>query len=726
MAAGRQERDESAADETARPGDRELHGSSVAGRRRGPRRRRPQPRCYRSATRGRPAPGWAQGACSVVVDDQRAEAAIEAHHRHRHAQRRPGLLDRHLGRLEQGLREGRGRGLGLQLAVGGQRDAPVLADQHDRLDAALAHVLAEVVVDLPEVAAQQLRPHAPGERPRREPQQLAGLAGQRLRLRGCRLGALGLEPRLEPADRDRPPDVQAEREEHQRCHRAARGVQQQRPPGIGWLQRRCLRGLARLSAGAGRRVRCDPGSFCVLRVRGADHVLVAHGHLLPSGVADCSRGGDAVHGEAGPPRRAALRDPPRALVAQCPVAAPVAIPGEKTPHAPVHLHHEGPAQGHPAGQGDPEGHLAVVLPRRQDRRARRERRRQVDAAAHHGRRRQGLRRRGVPGRGHAHRLPAAGAAARPDEERAASTSRRRSPRSGRSSSATRRSRRTTRTTPPTSSRGSRTRSTPRTCGSSTSRSRSRWTRCACRRATPTSRRSRAASSAASRCAGCCSQPADMLLLDEPTNHLDAESVAWLERFLKEYPGTVVAVTHDRYFLDNVAGWILELDRGAGIPWEGNYSSWLEQKDQRLTQEEKEASARQRTLERELEWVRMAPRARQAKSKARLTRYEEMLAEEQAAEKRDDKREISIPPGPAARRRRDRGEGPAQGLRRQPADRRPRLHAAARRHRRRHRPERRRQDDAVPHDRRPGEARRRRAEGRRDGRARRTSTRAATP
>ncbi|HEX9188413.1 MAG TPA: ATP-binding cassette domain-containing protein, partial [Vicinamibacteria bacterium] len=139
------------------------------------------------------------------------------------------------------------------------------------------------------------------------------------------------------------------------------------------------------------------------------------------------------------------------------------------------------------------------------------------------------------------------------------------------------------------------------------------------------------------------QPCDMLLLDEPTNHLDAESVAWLERFLKDFPGCVVAITHDRYFLDNVAGWILELDRGAGIPWQGNYSSWLEQKDQRLTQEEKEASSRRRTLERELEWIRMAPRARQAKGKARITRYEELLAEEQAAEKSSDKREISIPP-----------------------------------------------------------------------------------
>jgi energy-dependent translational throttle protein EttA len=136
---------------------------------------------------------------------------------------------------------------------------------------------------------------------------------------------------------------------------------------------------------------------------------------------------------------------------------------------------------------------------------------------------------------------------------------------------------------------------------------------------------------------------DMLLLDEPTNHLDAESVAWLERFLKEYPGTVVAVTHDRYFLDNVAGWILELDRGYGIPWEGNYSSWLEQKRERLAREEKADLARQRTLERELEWVRMAPRARHAKSKARLHAYETLLAE--ATDRRDGGLEISIPPGP---------------------------------------------------------------------------------
>jgi ATP-binding cassette ChvD family protein len=136
---------------------------------------------------------------------------------------------------------------------------------------------------------------------------------------------------------------------------------------------------------------------------------------------------------------------------------------------------------------------------------------------------------------------------------------------------------------------------------------------------------------------------DLLLLDEPTNHLDAESVAWLEQHLQRYQGTVVAITHDRYFLDNVAGWILELDRGAGIPWEGNYSSWLEQKERRLGAEEKQESARRRTLARELEWVRMAPRARQAKSKARLSAYEALLGAE--AETRREAIEISIPPGP---------------------------------------------------------------------------------
>jgi ATP-binding cassette ChvD family protein len=136
---------------------------------------------------------------------------------------------------------------------------------------------------------------------------------------------------------------------------------------------------------------------------------------------------------------------------------------------------------------------------------------------------------------------------------------------------------------------------------------------------------------------------DLLLLDEPTNHLDAESVAWLERFLKDYAGTVVAVTHDRYFLDNVAGWILELDRGSGIPWEGNYSSWLDQKAQRLQLEEKQESKRQRTLQRELDWIRMSPRARQAKGKARLNAYEDLLKEDTA--QKIEQVEIYIPPGP---------------------------------------------------------------------------------
>jgi len=136
---------------------------------------------------------------------------------------------------------------------------------------------------------------------------------------------------------------------------------------------------------------------------------------------------------------------------------------------------------------------------------------------------------------------------------------------------------------------------------------------------------------------------DLLLLDEPTNHLDAESVGWLERFLKDYPGTVVAVTHDRYFLDNVAGWILELDRGHGIPWEGNYSSWLDQKQRRLEVEEKQETKRQRTLQRELEWIRLSPRARQAKGKARLNAYEDLLREETA--QKMEQVEIYIPPGP---------------------------------------------------------------------------------
>jgi ATPase subunit of ABC transporter with duplicated ATPase domains len=181
---------------------------------------------------------------------------------------------------------------------------------------------------------------------------------------------------------------------------------------------------------------------------------------------------------------------------------------------------------------------------------------------------------------------------------------------------------------------------------------------------------------------------DMLLLDEPTNHLDALSVQWLERYLERYPGTVIAVTHDRYFLDNVAGWILELDRGHGIPWEGNYSSWLEQKEQRLEIEAKQEAARIKAMKQELEWVRANPKARQAKSKARLARFEELASKEYQT--RNETNEIYIPPGPRL------GDlGIAQGVRRQALVRRVELQAAAGRHRRRHRPQRGRQDDAVP-------------------------------
>ena len=198
------------------------------------------------------------------------------------------------------------------------------------------------------------------------------------------------------------------------------------------------------------------------------------------------------------------------------------------------------------------------------------------------------------------------------------------------------------------------------------------------------------------------QRPDLLLLDEPTNHLDAESVAWLQRFLKDYPGTVVTVTHDRYFLDEVAGWILELDRGHGIPFEGNYSGWLEQKQARLVQEGRQEEARRRTLERELEWVRQSPRARQAKSKARL----HGLRDAGRAEPREGARDGAdrVAAGAAARRPRGRGRACQQGLRRPAADRGSRFPAAARRHRRRDRAERRRQDDPVPHDHRPGGAR----------------------
>ena len=174
----------------------------------------------------------------------------------------------------------------------------------------------------------------------------------------------------------------------------------------------------------------------------------------------------------------------------------------------------------------------------------------------------------------------------------------------------------------------------------------------------------------------------ILLLDEPTNHLDAESVAWLEHHLRDYPGTVIMVTHDRYFLDNITEWTLELDRGAGIPYKGSYSSWLEQKTKRLEVEGKQDEARERTLARELDWIRASPKARQAKSKARIRAYEEMLAEFGARQRRQDADHHSA--RAPSRRCRDRGRSFEQGLRRQASHRRSLLQAAARRHRRRDR------------------------------------------
>ena len=195
------------------------------------------------------------------------------------------------------------------------------------------------------------------------------------------------------------------------------------------------------------------------------------------------------------------------------------------------------------------------------------------------------------------------------------------------------------------------------------------------------------------------QRPDLLLLDEPTNHLDAESVAWLQRFLENYPGTVVTVTHDRYFLDEVAGWILELDRGRGIPFEGNYSGWLEQKQQRLEQEGRHEAARQRTLERELEWVRQSPRARQAKSKARLSAYESARRPEPGKSPGDSPDRAAS--GAAARGSGDRSAERRQSVWRPVVDRGARFPPASWRYHRRNRPKRGRQDDTLSHAHRAG-------------------------
>ena len=219
------------------------------------------------------------------------------------------------------------------------------------------------------------------------------------------------------------------------------------------------------------------------------------------------------------------------------------------------------------------------------------------------------------------------------------------------------------------------------------------------------RSSRAASAAASRSASCCSSSPNCCCSTSRPTISTPKTVAWLEGHLRNYPGAILIVTHDRYFLDNVTGWILELDRGRGIPYEGNYSSWLEQKQKRLAQEGREDEARQRTLAREQEWIAAVAAGAAGEVQGAHQRYEE-LRRSRPTRRRPQTAQIVIPVGRAARAERRRVRGPQEGLRRQAADRRPHLQAAARRHRRRHRPERRRQDHAVPHDHRAGEARRR--------------------
>ena len=382
---------------------------------------------------------------------------------------------------------------------------------------------------------------------------------------------------------------------------------------------------------------------------------------------------------------------------------------------PIHLHDVQAVPDAPAGQAGAEGHLAELPAGRQDRRARPQRLRQVDAAADHGRGRQGVPRRGAA---RARRVASACSSRSrtwTSPRTCAATSRAAWPRRARCSTASTSWPPTTPTRRPTSSPACRRRSTPPTPGTSTPSSTRRWTRCACRRAdADVSKLSGGERRRVALCRLLLRAP-DLLLLDEPTNHLDAESVAWLERHLEDYKGTVVAVTHDRYFLDNVAGWILELDRGHGLPFRGNYSSWLEQKQERLAQEERQESSRQRTI---------AARARVGAHQPQGPAHEVQGAPGQlrAPARRGAQRQARPGPDPhprrpAARRQGDRGRRRAQGLRRPPADRGPLLRPAARRDRRRDRRQRRRQDHAVPDDRRRREAGRRRDQARRHGRPR---------
>ena len=319
-------------------------------------------------------------------------------------------------------------------------------------------------------------------------------------------------------------------------------------------------------------------------------------------------------------------------------------------HAAIHLHHEGAREGSSSRPRRPQGHLAVVSARREDRRARAERRGQEHDPQDHGRRGPAVRRRGLAGRGDQRRDPAPGAAARSAktvlgnveegvadikalltryDEINAKFGEEMSPEE----------------MDKILEEQAKVQDKIEAANAWDLDSRLELAMDALRLPPGDADVTTLSGGERRRVALCrlLLKSPDLLLLDEPTNHLDAESVAWLERFLKDYPGTVVAVTHDRYFLDNVAGWILELDRGSGIPWEGNYSSWLEQKQNRLALEEKSESKRQRTLERELDWIRMSPRARQAKGKARLNAYEDLLKEESA--KKIESVEIYIPPGP---------------------------------------------------------------------------------